>query len=360
MPLYLKMAALFLLPFGATYFILPKIISLAGEKGLLDYPGRRKVHQSPRPRIGGIGIMLGILVAIPLMGLWVHFYLAGASILFLIGVLDDLLELRPRLKFMAQIAAVFIACPSSGTMIKNFGDLFSAGPVQTGILAMPLTIFCAIGVINAINMSDGLDGLAGGISLTAFSVFMLLAFLNGQPELAFLSLAMCGAILAFLKFNWPPSRLFMGDAGSMLLGFSLAFISIALTQKEGGIISPVIPLIVLALPITDTITVMVKRLLKGKSPFAADRTHLHHVLVRIGNTRKAALKIILSVSGCFSALALVGVFLETTDAKLFATFGVFFLAYFTGSFFIRRSFRRILENRRESVLAREDYRKKAA
>jgi hypothetical protein len=204
-------------------------------------------------------------------------------------------------------------------------------------LKIPITILSIIGVVNAVNMTDGLDGLAGGISLIAFITFGVLAYINNQRELMLLSVAMSGALIGFLRYNWNHGHqfhMFMGDMGSFLLGFSLAFLSISITQKNETLIYPVAPLLILAVPITDTITVMVRRKMKGKSPFQPDKGHLHHILLRLGFSKKDSVKFILLLTSMFSIVAIVGMLLKIHDAYLFMIFLLFFVSYFAASFYL--------------------------
>jgi UDP-GlcNAc:undecaprenyl-phosphate GlcNAc-1-phosphate transferase len=299
----------------------------------MDSPGRRKVHDAPVPLVGGIGIMAAFCFSFAIFTPTSHLmgFLAGLLLLSAAGLADDMLDVSSRFKFAAQIAASLLMIYASDTVISSFGNLLYLGPIETGRLAAPLTVFCTVGVINAINMADGLDGLAGGQTLIGLVAFSFLARLNGQPELFLLSLALAGAVVGFLKYNWHPASLFMGDAGSLPLGFSLAYLSVATTQTGAGHVSPVIPLLILALPITDCIVVMLKRISKRRGPFYPDRTHLHHILLKFGMDKKAAVVVILCASAVLSAAALAGAVLKVPDYYLFLFFSVFFVAYLTAS-----------------------------
>ncbi|GAB4390519.1 MAG: MraY family glycosyltransferase [Thermodesulfovibrionales bacterium] len=338
-----------MLSFAITVSLLPRLAGIASRAGLMDAPGRRKVHDEPVPTVGGIGIVTALCASFAiftppsyLMG-----YLAGLLLLFVVGLADDMLDISSRFKFAAQMAASLLMIYVSNAAIWSFGDLLALGPFVTGPLAAPLTVFCTIGVINAVNMADGLDGLAGGQSLIALVTFSLLAYLSGRPELALLSLALVGGIIGFLRYNWHPATLFLGDAGSLSLGFSLAFLSVALTQTGSVHVSPVVPLLILALPITDCVTVMLKRISKKRGPFYADRTHLHHVLLKFGMQKKSAVLAILCASAAFSAIALAGAVYRVPDYYLFLFFSVFFVAYLSASFNLVAIYR-FVERRRKS------------
>lgn len=254
------------------------------------------------------------------------------------GFLDDYKVLPPKLKFLFQITATLLMIYLSKNILHTFGNLFSFGEIELGMMAIPVTVFCTVGVINAINMIDGLDGLAGGLTFISLLTFSVLAYLNGQSELMLVSISIAAAVLAFLKYNSPPASLFMGDAGSLSLGFALAYLSIALTQWEGSRVSPVVPLLVLAVPIVDTVTIMTRRIMKGRSPFEADRFHTHHILIRLGLSKEAAVKVLLTVSLIMAFIGIVGVVEEIPEHKLFSVFALYFLLCFISSFYIKETF----------------------
>lgn len=327
--------------FAITVFLLPRLGELASRIGLLDHPARRKLHHMPKPLVGGLAMSLAVAVTsllfIPLHNL--RGFYAGLVLLVITGFLDDFNELNHRYKFIVQmIAAVFIMYFSQ-VYLYTFGDLLSTGPIIFQFSVPFITILGIVGVCNAVNMIDGLDGLAGGISLTAFASFACLAFISGQTTLMLLSLALCGCLVGFLLYNWHPARLFMGDAGSLFLGFSAGFISIALTQQQNSLITPVTPLLILAVPIVDTITIMVKRLMKGRSPFHADKAHLHHILLKMGFSRSQAASIIICLSALFSAAAIAGTLFSIPEYYLFSGFMAYFAAYMLASFHIKKMVR---------------------
>jgi UDP-GlcNAc:undecaprenyl-phosphate GlcNAc-1-phosphate transferase len=193
-----------------------------------------------------------------------------------------------------------------------------------------------VGIPNAINMIDGLDGLAGGVSFIAFGAFAILSYLGGYWNYFFISLALCGATLGFLRFNWNPARVFMGDAGSLFLGFSLVYLSIIVTQGEDSIIRPVVPLLIIAVPITDTLTLIAKRLIVGRSPFSADTFHLHHMLIRFGLNRKQAVIAILALCAVMSLVGILGTVFKIPEQIMFIFFLVYFCTHFCLSFWSDR------------------------
>lgn len=349
MPAILTELLIFLIPCAVTVFILPRFAHLAAEVGLLDHPNRRKVHAVAKPLVGGLGMSLGVafgcLLFLPLTHM--RGYYAGAILLVVIGFFDDFREVHHRMKFAAQIlSAVLVVYFSNNVSLHTFGDLLHIGDINFPALSLPMTVIGFVGVINAMNMIDGVDGLAGGISLIAFISFGYLGYIDHHRDLMLLCMAISGALAAFMRYNWHPSRLFMGDAGSLFLGFSAAFVSVALTQEPNSIVRPVAPLLILAVPITDTLTVMTKRLIKGRSPFYPDKTHLHHVLLKFGFSKQQTVAIMLCMSAAFSSVALAGTLLDIPEYYLFFLFLAYFFIYFISSFFIRNVLLRRKRNTR--------------
>ncbi|TLU83365.1 MAG: undecaprenyl/decaprenyl-phosphate alpha-N-acetylglucosaminyl 1-phosphate transferase [Chlorobium sp.] len=320
----------------------------AEKLGLIDRPdGVRKIHLHDKPVIGGLGIVCGVLASIvlllpfsPLAG-----FFMGILMIAVVGFFDDLYGVNFKIRFAVQAMSIVSIMYFGGTVLHSFGNIFGIGSLQTGFLAPVVTIFCVVGVINAMNMVDGLDGLAGSVSIVAFIAFGIFAGLNGQNELVYLSIAFIGAIAAFLRFNWYPSKLFMGDTGSMTLGFSLAFFAIQTTQGS-AVVSPSAALLVLSLPVSDTIVVMIKRLMNGKHPFHADKTHLHHILKDLGLSHKAAVIIMASASAVSSSIAIIGTMLHLPDYFFFTIYCCCLTAYFIASYKLKIIYRLILQLRR--------------
>ena len=267
-----------------TIALTPIFTRVALRVHLIDVPSERKVHGLPVPKSGGIAMAIGALVPILL---WTHtedfvgWYLIGGGIIFVSGLIDDLRGLGPKTKFAAQILAALIVIFPGMVRIENLGMLLPDGLLLPDWIAIPLTLVTIVGVTNAINLSDGLDGLAGGITLLSFCCIGFLAYLMGDTVIALLSVALAGAIFGFLRFNTYPASIFMGDTGSQFLGFSAIIFSLKLTQGETAL-SPLLPLIILGFPVLDTITVMAQRLQEGRPLFVADKNHLHHRLMRLG------------------------------------------------------------------------------
>jgi len=348
----LRIILVFLVAFFSVIFVLPKIANIARRIGLMDQPNNRKMHTSPQPLVGGIGMVTAViftsLVFIPINGL--RGYFIGLAILLLVGFLDDFKEIGHRQKFMAQIIATSALIYFSKIALLSFGDLLGVGALDVpggAVVTWLVTIFCVVGVTNALNLIDGLDGLAGGLSFIAFIFFAIHSSFADNQILMLLNLALAGAVLGFLRFNWYPSVLFMGDAGSLCLGFSLAFMALAMTQGVGASASPVIALLILAVPITDTIIVMFKRIAHGQSPFKPDKYHLHHIFLRYGMNRTGAVRVILAISVLLGSFSLLGPVYGFSDSSLFAMFGMYFLIYLIASFCIVMFFRYSLKLRKK-------------
>ncbi|MBN1906827.1 MAG: undecaprenyl/decaprenyl-phosphate alpha-N-acetylglucosaminyl 1-phosphate transferase [Deltaproteobacteria bacterium] len=270
-----------------TITLIPIFRTLAMKANVVDMPNDRKVHKKPIPKIGGVAFAFGALIPILFLGDFFpidRFTLSvmiGAWIIVLFGFLDDIKDLGYKAKFFGQVVATLIVIFLGDLTINNMGDLLLNGFLLPGVIAIPLTLITIIGVTNAINLADGLDGLAGGISLLSFLCIGYLAYISDLTCIAVMSAAMVGGLFGFLRFNTYPATIFMGDAGSQLIGFLAVTLSLKLTQGNTPL-SPVLPLMLLGFPVLDTLVVMTERRLKGRSMFVADKNHFHHKLMRLG------------------------------------------------------------------------------
>jgi len=267
-----------------TIVLVPIFSRLAVRLEIYDVPGPRKVHQRPIPRVGGIAMAIGAFASIIFwapLGEVTQAYLMGGIVLAAVGIADDWRGLNFKAKFAGQILAAVIAVFYGGIGIWKLGTLLPEGMILPGWASALLTVLFLVGVTNAINLADGLDGLAGGISLLIFGCIGYLAYTMQDMNVAILSASLMGVCFGFLRFNTFPATLFMGDTGSQLLGFSAAYFSLILTQGDTAL-SPALPLIILGFPILDTLSVMGARITRGLSPFSADKRHFHHRLLRMG------------------------------------------------------------------------------
>jgi UDP-GlcNAc:undecaprenyl-phosphate/decaprenyl-phosphate GlcNAc-1-phosphate transferase len=274
----------FLISTIITILLMPIFINLAYKANILDIPDQRKVHLNPIPRVGGIAMGLGAFLPIILWAPMDHLVksmLIGSGIVVLFGLIDDVKHIGFKPKFVGQIVATLIVILYGGVKIKTIGMLGPPGYLLSDWISIPLTLLVIVAVTNAINLSDGLDGLAGGISLLTFLCIGYLAYSYNFKPLETMSVAMIGAIFGLLRYNTHPAVVFMGDSGSQLLGFFAITISLALTQRS-NLLSPVLPLYLIGLPIIDTVWVFFRRISLKKSPFVADQNHLHHKLMALG------------------------------------------------------------------------------
>jgi UDP-GlcNAc:undecaprenyl-phosphate GlcNAc-1-phosphate transferase len=299
---------LYILPFIVAMVVtmawLPLFARLAGRLGVLDRPGARKVHSLPIPRVGGLAMLLGVLIAaamlIPLEPRDMYFLIA-ASVLAAFGALDDRLNLDYRIKLLGQLLAVCIVAIAGDVQIHSVS--LDERVLLPQWLSLTVTVVFLVGITNAINLADGLDGLAGGTTFLCLAALAMLAHSCGQQVGASLALAFAGAVLGFLRFNTYPATVFMGDAGSQLLGFAIGVLSLRATQSGESAISAALPLLLFALPIMDTLSVMAQRVSEGRSPFSADKNHIHHKLLRLGFDHHEAVTVIYMIQADLFLLA---------------------------------------------------------
>ncbi len=296
-----------LIAFIISSIAIPPLMLLANGNGAVAQPGKRHVHTKPTPKFGGLAIALAVLIIAPFIfsvDKTIGSYLSASALILLLGIIDDIKGASWKLKLAFSIAATSIIIFGSGIWVDNLGNLFGTGEIHLGKWGIPFTFFAVFGVINAINLIDGLDGLACGVASIAFLSFAIFASMIGNSIVLYLSLANLGATLGLLRYNYPRAKIFMGDSGSMFLGFSLAVMAILLTQGSGKI-NPMIPVIILGVPILDTVRVLVVRIKNKRHPFSPDKTHLHHLILRSGIHQNRVTKIIWILSALMSLLAFV-------------------------------------------------------
>lgn len=307
-------ALTFLIALILTILLTPMVRSFAPEIGAIDKPSKRKVHTSTVPRTGGIAIYFGFLVAVlfgllvggtsgsiihprPLLGI-----LLGGSIVFLVGLADDIYRMKPFAKLLGQLLGAGLAI-YFGVEISFITNPFN-GLFPLGWAAIPLTFLWLAGMTNAINLIDGLDGLATGVTAISASTLFIVALRTHQLGAALLMLALAGAALGFLRYNFFPASIFLGDAGSYFLGFVLAAASIIGVFKTTLVVALIVPLLILGVPIFDTTFAVLRRLREKKNIFVADDRHIHHLLLRAGLNQREAVISIYIVCILLSAIAL--------------------------------------------------------
>ncbi len=315
----------FLLAMIVTMAWVPVFQRYATKWRIVDRPGVRKVHAMAIPRVGGIAMIIGVLVAavvvIPLAPSDRYFLLAVA-VLAAFGAADDRFDLDYRVKLAGQLIAVLIVAVGGDTQIRSI--TLDERLMLPEWISMPLTVLFLVGITNAINLADGLDGLAGGTTFLCLGALAMLAHSSGQIVGAALALAFAGAILGFLRFNTFPASIFMGDAGSQLLGFAVGVLSLRATQTGTTAISAATPILLLALPILDTLSVMVQRVSEGRSPFSADKNHIHHKLLALGFDHHEAVMVIYTIQ---ADLFLLAYWLRyESDLTILGVVSIFFIA----------------------------------
>lgn len=274
---------IFLVALAVSMTLIPVMIRLAPHIGMIDKPDPRKVHVAPIPRAGGVGIVLGALLP---MVIWLPFtdtliaYCIGSLVLLVFGVWDDIAELGHYVKFIGQFVAAILVVYYGGVVVETF-PFMDMDPLPANI-GKPFTVIALVGMINAINHSDGLDGLAGGESLMSLAGILYLASQVEGTQTMVLVVAVMGGVFGFLRFNSHPARVFMGDGGSQFLGFSLGVFAVLLSQRDYPALSPVVPLLLLGLPIADILVVFWKRARAGGNWFKATKNHIHHRLLEMG------------------------------------------------------------------------------
>lgn len=293
----------------------PVVKTIGIKSGRLDKPGGRKVHQRPMVRLGGVSIFAGTFIALlivwwsggfgilPTETEWeVWGVILGGLAFFLIGLADDLFNLSPLVRLLMQVVVAGLAW-WMGVRIDFLSVPFD-GLVQISWLSLPVTVVWLVGMANAINWIDGLDGLAAGVSAIAAVVMLIVALFMQQPAAALIAAALAGGALGFLRYNFNPAQIFMGDGGSYFMGFTLAGVGVIGLVKSTAVTAVLLPYLILAVPILDMSAVILVRLRHGKSPFVADKRHLHHRLLRAGLSQRAAVLFIYSLTLWVGSLAL--------------------------------------------------------
>ena len=319
-------AIAFLLAFITAFVITPYTIRLAKKVGAVDIPNDRRINKKPMPRLGGLAVIAGFLVSviylvisasiegkinllednlnIKLLGI-----LGGMLVLGIVCYIDDVKDIKPLVKLAGQVVAAIIVA-SSGVLIDNFTIPFKENSfVLNEVFSFILTVGWIIGITNAINLIDGLDGLSSGITLISCLSLVVVFALNESPLIAIILItALAGAIVGFLPYNFNPAKTFIGDVGSNFMGFALAIISILGVAKTYTAIVLIAPIMILALPIFDTIWAIIRRIIKSKSikgVFKADRGHLHHRLMAKGYTQKQSVLILYGATATLGMTAII-------------------------------------------------------
>jgi UDP-GlcNAc:undecaprenyl-phosphate/decaprenyl-phosphate GlcNAc-1-phosphate transferase len=304
----------FFASFGIAFLLTPVIRAMSLKMGWLDKPNYRKINKSPMPLLGGLAIFIGYVSALVMLHIIKPDFLTGQkfigllgsiSIIAMAGIVDDILYLTPRRKLFYQVSAAIIAYAYGFSIIKvssPAGGQF----IAPDILSLFLTVIWIVGFTNAVNLLDGLDGLAAGVSAIIAMTLFFSGLRGNSPTIALLALPLAGSALGFLRHNFYPAKIFMGDTGSMLLGFSIALISIEGAYKGTSFFTIFVPIIAMGLPFADTGLSILRRMVTGQQIFKADKEHIHHKLLIIAGQQKQAVLTLyfLTISFGFIAVAL--------------------------------------------------------
>lgn len=297
----------FIIGLIVTFTITPFVKKLAIRIGAVDSPNERKVHAKIMPRLGGLAIYLGVVASVWWM---VDDYkeiaaiMLAATIVVITGVIDDRYDLKPIFKLFGQLLAAVIVVYFG--MQMNFIHLPFGGSdiFDFGMLSIPITILWIVGVTNSINLMDGLDGLASGVTAIATATMLVLAIMMGNVPVIILASALLGSLVAFLFFNFHPAKIFMGDSGSLFLGFMMAVLSL-LGFKQAAFASLILPILILGVPLSDTIFAILRRWANGRPISAPDKQHLHHCLLNMGLSHRATVLVIYGISAFFGTSAIL-------------------------------------------------------
>lgn len=338
--LILKLVSSLAVALAISCILTPFVMLFARKIGAIDRPGEaRRIHDHPIPRLGGLAIFLGFVLAVLFfadISTQLRGILYGSLVIVVCGALDDILSLPAWLKLVIQIVAALIAT-MHGVVIEilmNPNVFSEAEHLVLGVWAIPVTVLWIVGITNSVNLIDGLDGLAVGVSTISSVSMLIIAIFVADGNVAIILAALVGACIGFLPYNFNPAKIFMGDTGALLLGYVLSTVSIIGLFKFYAVVSAFVPFLVLAVPLLDTVFSFFRRLIKGQNPMKPDRGHFHHRLIDLGLSQKQAVIILYAVS---AVLGIAGVFVAATGELKFliliiaiaAALGI--VLFFTGS-----------------------------
>jgi len=314
------------------------ITPFAVNINLVDRPNHRKQHIGNIPLVGGISIFIAIIIGLLTTHIDINQQkniLLAMMIVVIVGVIDDHRGLSSKSRILFHATAASIVVVLDGVVLNSLGWIFGVNEFKLYSWEVPFTIFTVVGVMNAINMTDGIDGLSGILSLIVLLFISYFSYMGGHAAYLTIALLICCALVPFLLFNLEvfgkSRKIFMGDAGTTLLGLVIAFLLISLSQGDEAVFQPVTALWLLSVPLIDTIAIMLRRIIKGRSPFKADRGHLHHFFIRAGVSNRKALIIIVTFS---IIMAFLGVWMQKNNMaewKMFALFVLILFSYLFGT-----------------------------
>lgn len=320
---WLEYSVLFAVAAVVTIALTPLARKLAIKLDAIDYPSARRVNMLPIPRMGGVAIFGGILAALAVAGFGVYAFgwvdpfidyngievnywgvLLGTVLIFLVGAVDDVVDLNPKAKMLGQIVAACVVA-GSGLLFSSIHNPFGEGYIEFGWVAYPLTVFYLVAFANVINLIDGLDGLAAGITGISAITILLFAVLTGRFDAALFSVILVGVCAGFLKSNFFPASIFMGDSGALLLGFSLGVISLFAVARSALFVSLLVPILAAGVPILDTFFAIVRRKREHRPIDEADKGHIHHRLMRAGFSQRATVLIMWAWTALLAACGVI-------------------------------------------------------
>tara|TARA_B100000795_G_scaffold269751_1_gene260217 strand:+ start:12329 stop:13393 length:1065 start_codon:yes stop_codon:yes gene_type:complete len=320
-----------------TFLIINLLRPVALRINLIDLPSNRKKHEGSVPLIGGISMFFAFSISFLLTGIDLSdskYFLLASFVIVTIGALDDYYDISVRYRLFFQILAATIVTIIAGVNIESLGTIFSfREEILLSSWSVIVTIIAVIVAINAINMSDGINGLSGSISFVSFFMLAFFSYIDGKQESLIIASLMCSVILPFLYYNLSSKIaskkiIFMGDAGSMFLGLGIVWLLVTLSQGSYRSFSPVIALWLFAIPLIDATSTVIRRILKGQSPFKPDLTHIHHVLIHIGFSKKLVLITLFLFSFFMALIGFLAEFYKIAEWKMFLSFVIIFIIFY--------------------------------
>lgn len=295
--------------------LVPGVAKLAISIGAVDKPNARKVHTKIMPRMGGLAIYVSFFVVLFLshsMTKQLFGVFLGGTVLVLVGIIDDMKDMPAKVKLLGQIIAACIVV-AFGVRVDFMTNIIQGDTFFLSVFSIPVTIIWIVAIINAVNLIDGLDGLAAGIAVIAATTMAISGYASGQTEMSAMAMILIGSTLGFLRYNFHPAKIFMGDTGSMFLGYNLAVFAVLGVTKSFTMLSLVTPILVLGIPILDTLFAIIRRGMNHKPIFKPDKQHLHHCLLKYGFSHRDTVLIIYAVSAVLALCGLIMTYLNSTQ-----------------------------------------------
>ncbi len=342
--------------FSISWVTLYVLRKLSRHIGLVDKPNERKHHEGAIPLVGGLSIGITLIIFIFAqrdLSMTGYVFCGSICTLLIIGALDDKYDISFKIRLLVQAGLSFAMIKFAGLDLHYLGNIFGLGKLNLDWMSYVITVFAVIGAINAFNMVDGIDGLLGGLALTSFASLGGALYLSGNIQLSYFCLILSISLLPYILFNLGvfgrTRKVFMGDAGSMVIGFTVIWLILTATQTNDKFIRPVTVLWFIAIPLVDMASIMLRRIKRGVSPFRPDREHLHHIFLRIGYTPRQTLAFICSFAILCAVFGMAGEVMMIPESVMFAIFLLFFVAYnqaLTNVWVITKYFRKLKDKKK--------------